>query len=560
MDEKSDRVEKEEKLLTVIIPFLNEGDEVERTVRSIREHSRGEVDILLINDASEDGYAYEEVARRYAADYIRNEERIGVAASRDKGVARSRTPYVLFLDAHMRFYTDDWVGRIVEELKADSRALLCCQTLGLHVVEGEIVRNRKRPPSFGAYVHLYDPLRYFECSWLFEEGEKTACPDTLLIPCVLGATYACAKTYWLHLKGLQGLMFYGNDESYISIKVWLEGGRCKLLKDVAVGHIYRDAPPYIIENAPRLYNRLLLAELLLPDAAKARVFSTTRKHYPTIFRSSVDILYRRRAEIGTLKEYYRGLFKNEFSYFEDLNKRYAPFELLRTEKDSLLKEIAGYLAVNNHLAEGPGLVNGKLGVVIYLFEYARYADQPVYAQLAELLLDQVMEAMSSVACPDSFNDGIYGFGWGIEYLYQRGFVLCDTNEVLEEIDRKAMAFPLDATDDFSSDRGMGGVLRYVWARLYTLEKERKANPFPPDFLSGLYEQAKAACERGAHTACPETGWRYILFFEQIAAFPQPSVYDIAYLTLPDDYEIEKYSIGIDGSAGVGLKLLFEDYK
>lgn len=552
--------EKTEKQLTVIIPFLNEGEEVARTVRSVLDHSHGEVDILLINDASADGYDYEEVAHRYGTAYIRNEERIGVAASRDKGVVCSRTPYVLFLDAHMRFYTDDWVDRIVQELQADSRALLCCQTLGLHVVDGQIIQNRKRPPSFGAYVNLYDPLHSFECNWLFKEGQKTTGPNTLLIPCVLGATYACTKAYWLYLKGLQGLMFYGNDESYISIKVWLEGGRCKLLKDVSVGHIYREEPPYVIENAPRLYNRLLLAELLLPDRAKARVFSTIKGNYRTIFRSSVDILYRRRAEIGALKAYYRKIFTYEFSYFEALNRQCAPFVPLREDKDSLMKEIANYLVLNNHLANGVGLINGKLGVVIYLFHYARYTDRTVYAELAELLLDQVVNEMSSVTSPDSFDEGIYGIGWGIEYLYQHRFIDCDTNEVLEEIDQKVKAIPLDSIDDFNSEGGVGGILRYLSARLYTIENERKTNPFPPDFLSGLYEKVKTACEQKADTDCPEVLGRYVGFFEKISALPPPSVYDIAYLAIPDDYEIEKYRIGIDGSAGVGLKLLFEAYK
>ena len=41
--------------LTVIIPFLNEGEELGNTLRSIREHADGEVDILVINDASTDG-------------------------------------------------------------------------------------------------------------------------------------------------------------------------------------------------------------------------------------------------------------------------------------------------------------------------------------------------------------------------------------------------------------------------------------------------------------------------------------------------------------------------
>lgn len=40
------------KLLTVIISFLNEGYEVERTVSSVLEFAENKVDILVINDGS----------------------------------------------------------------------------------------------------------------------------------------------------------------------------------------------------------------------------------------------------------------------------------------------------------------------------------------------------------------------------------------------------------------------------------------------------------------------------------------------------------------------------
>lgn len=553
----------EEKLLTVLIPFLNEKEEVEHTVQSVLEHSNDEVEILLINDASDDGYAYEELARKYAVEYIRNDERIGVAASRDKGVACIRTPYFLFLDAHMRFYDNRWVDRIVQELQADPKALLCCQTLGLHLIDGQVLRNRERPPSFGATIDFYNPHAYFESHWLFKEKEGTATADTLPIPCVLGAAYACTKSYWLYLKGLSGLMFYGNDESYISMKVWLEGGRCKLLKDVAAGHIYRDAPPYPIENAPRLYNRLFLAELFLPDQEKARMFSHVRRLYPTIFPRSVAILYQRRVEIEALKRYYRGLFKHTFEYYENLNKAYATFEPIVEDKASLVRDIADYLVVNNQLAEGVGLINGKLGIVLFLFEYARQAappEHPVYLRLAELLLDGVWNALFSTSFPESFNDGIFGIGWGIEYLYQNGFVDCDTNEILEDIDRKAIAFLLDSIEDFHTNEGIGGLVLYLMARLYTIEKERKNNPFPLSFLSAVYEKIQTVWEKKKETDCPELLLRYSLYFEKVSSLPQPSIYDIAYLTLPEDYEIEKYRVGIDGSAGVGFKLLFEDYK
>lgn len=73
--------------LTVIIPFLNEGDEVENTVKSIRETNREYIEIILINDCSSDGYDYEKVATIYNTQYIVNPQRMGVAKSREIGVS-----------------------------------------------------------------------------------------------------------------------------------------------------------------------------------------------------------------------------------------------------------------------------------------------------------------------------------------------------------------------------------------------------------------------------------------------------------------------------------------
>ncbi|MDR3340889.1 MAG: glycosyltransferase, partial [Candidatus Symbiothrix sp.] len=47
-----------ESKLTIIIPFLNEQYEVENTLQSIREHSSDTITIILINDASDDGFDY----------------------------------------------------------------------------------------------------------------------------------------------------------------------------------------------------------------------------------------------------------------------------------------------------------------------------------------------------------------------------------------------------------------------------------------------------------------------------------------------------------------------
>ena len=63
------------------------------------------------------------------------------------------------------------------------------------------------------------------------------------IACILGACYAASKRYWNSIRGLEGLMHYGSEETYLSLKAWMEGGGCYLLPHITFGHIYRPAPP-----------------------------------------------------------------------------------------------------------------------------------------------------------------------------------------------------------------------------------------------------------------------------------------------------------------------------
>ena len=214
------------KKLTVIIPFLNEKYEVENTVKSIIANSNGEVDIILVNDASDDGFDYKSITEKYELVYIENPERKGVSASRDLGVELCQTPYFLFLDAHMRFYNNLWINRIIKELEADERCLLCCQTKVLEYENGILTEANQRQISYGACIGLNNNKKLIESFWISRELAGTSHLQTIPIVCVLGAGYACTKTYWQYLKGLDGLKYYGSEESYISIKVWLEGGSC----------------------------------------------------------------------------------------------------------------------------------------------------------------------------------------------------------------------------------------------------------------------------------------------------------------------------------------------
>lgn len=253
--------------LTVIIPFLNEGSEIRNTVANLRETASSKVDILLINDCSNDGYNYKDVAEQYGARYVEHSRRLGVAASRDEGISLAETDYILLLDGHMRFPNSDWDKLLMEYLPKDHRAVWCGNTLILNRENDGNIVWKDTPPSFGAYMEM--DKEAWGINWNYCDLNPNE--DVCDIPCVLGACYAFHKSYWQKLMGLKGLQQYGMDEQFISYKVWMEGGSCKLIKSLKVGHLYRKKFPYHMTDNYVEINRLFLTELLL-DGEMREVF------------------------------------------------------------------------------------------------------------------------------------------------------------------------------------------------------------------------------------------------------------------------------------------------
>lgn len=302
-------------LLTVIIPFLNEGREVENTVKSIRDTAKFEVDILLINDNSKDDFDYQAIAEKYSTFYLKNEKRRGVAKSRDIGANFVQTKFLMFIDGHMRFYHDNWWNEIIEVLKKQENTLLCCNCKGIDSNGSLLVRE----DSFGAGLSILGKTynRIIEPYW----RHLDVYPDKNVydIPCVLGASYAIAKDYWIHLRGLEGLKNYGGDEAYISLKVWLSGGSCKLLKHVNVEHIFRKRHPYQVKWLDSIFNKLWIAETIFSKEVKQDIEAELKREFPFQYFSAKQLLNREKSNISKLKEYYSSIFKMEFNDFLKLN-------------------------------------------------------------------------------------------------------------------------------------------------------------------------------------------------------------------------------------------------
>ena len=306
--------------LTAVISFLNEGKEVENTVSSVLEFAEGKIDIIVINDGSSALYDYEEMLAPYPdVAYIRNDKRKGVAACRDMGVEMTKTPYFILLDSHMRFYREGWVDEITRLLDEDDRRIFCCQTKPLEKDESdEIISIRSKTP-YGARINFTDDSTLLDPKWriISDPEPKSSVID---VPCVLGATYAGSRRYWKYLRGYEGLRLYGLEEPYISMKAWLEGGKCQLIKNIEVGHIYRSRSPYRIANDEITYNRIVIASLLLPDELKSHVFDTCRKQSESLYLDIIELLTNNAEQLNELGKYYRSIWNREFSYIWNLNK------------------------------------------------------------------------------------------------------------------------------------------------------------------------------------------------------------------------------------------------
>ncbi|MGV8096402.1 MAG: lanthionine synthetase LanC family protein [Mangrovibacterium sp.] len=102
--------------------------------------------------------------------------------------------------------------------------------------------------------------------------------------------------------------------------------------------------------------------------------------------------------------------------------------------NSRLLCLANVLLLNASFIDNLGLFNGKMGIAIFFYHYAKYTGNKVYENYAGDLLDEIYEEIN-VRTPADFTCGLTGVGWGIEYLVQNEFIEAETDEVLKEIDQ-----------------------------------------------------------------------------------------------------------------------------
>lgn len=123
-------------LVSVIIPAYNSADYISKAIDSaLKQNVPSE--ILVINDCSPD--ALDSVMEKYAGvenlRYIKNEQNLGVAKTRNKGVELAKGEYVAFLDAD-DYWAPNKLSKQLEALR-QTDTVLCATARELITPEGK---------------------------------------------------------------------------------------------------------------------------------------------------------------------------------------------------------------------------------------------------------------------------------------------------------------------------------------------------------------------------------------------------------------------------------------
>lgn len=269
---------------TVIITFKNEGMEVEKTIISLLFNDQN-INIILIDDGSDDDFNYKELADIFGCFYYKNEVSMGCAGARDVGVKFVNTPYFMLMDAHMRFpITDrDFSKRFVKKLKENENQIVFCNTnimgsdtdedaLFRHYTNEDCIATPHGSAAVGACYNMEHKGNDWAGDWCYKiiddenheiynnKTDTELCVETVSL---MGATYATSVNWWNKIGGLKGLYMYGHDEPLMSLKTYILGGKCVCFKNYAIGHLYRNKAVYGLLNSIIVDTNILFIQYLM---------------------------------------------------------------------------------------------------------------------------------------------------------------------------------------------------------------------------------------------------------------------------------------------------------
>lgn len=148
------------------------------------------------------------------------------------------------------------------------------------------------------------------------------------------------------------------------------------------------------------------------------------------------------------------------------------------------EQVVHQLFLKSYALKDPGLFFGKLGVAIACFDYGKRIESPIISDLGYELASGILDMIDHRTSFD-FATGVSGIAWGIEYLIQQQYMVCDSNVVCADLDKRMELLCVHRLRNFSIDNGLEGILHYVLMRIKGALQQNSPVPFSFEFLNDL---------------------------------------------------------------------------
>lgn len=273
-------------MISVIIPFLNEGIETSKTVISLQQTIGCEYEIILVDDCSSD-YRNGNRFVGSGAKYFRMDQRKGTPYCRDFGVSQAKYDNILMVDAHMSF-EQGFDDPLIKQLILEPKTIVCSTCKSMNGGDGY------------SGAEILKKGIYFGRNEIFIEIGLPKKEGTYEVPCIIGAFYGFNKEWYNYIGGFQGLKYWGNIQTFVSAKSKFFGGNVKVMSDITSYHLFKKKQTYKALNNYVTYNKLFILSTLFPE------LSEELHRYMDKDRSYIYAL----AELKNNKEYIK--YREEF--------------------------------------------------------------------------------------------------------------------------------------------------------------------------------------------------------------------------------------------------------
>ena len=153
--------------LSVIVPVYNTEKYLRQCVDSILDQTLSELEIILVNDGSEDnsGAICDEYAAKYEYVTVIHKENGGVSSARRAGVAAAAGEYVAFVDSDDWIDPDMYAEMLASAQEHDADAVLC--DILFESGEGAVLRVNDAPEGvyYGSDLEKIYATMLFRYEW-----------------------------------------------------------------------------------------------------------------------------------------------------------------------------------------------------------------------------------------------------------------------------------------------------------------------------------------------------------------------------------------------------------